>query len=152
MEKVRFACPRCQTTMQTGVERVGYDVACPHCSHRFRLVEAGAGSSSDELTRTLPPTTRLNAPGPHTQTDAPTTSTNPYTANVIDRGESPAKAPRFVCPYCQSTAPPKWKSEVSQTGWIVCAILLVTTCFFCFVGLFIRNRFRVCSNCRIRLE
>ena len=43
MEKVRFACPRCQTVMQTGSDRVGYDVACPHCSHRFKLIAPNAG-------------------------------------------------------------------------------------------------------------
>ena len=50
MEKVRFACPRCQTVMQTGSDRVGYDVACPHCSHRFKLIAPNAGKdlSSDK--------------------------------------------------------------------------------------------------------
>jgi DNA-directed RNA polymerase subunit RPC12/RpoP len=43
LEKVRFACPRCQTVMQTGSDRVGYDVACPHCSHRFKLIAPDAG-------------------------------------------------------------------------------------------------------------
>lgn len=43
MEKVCFACPRCQTVMQTGSDRVGYDVACPHCSHRFKLIAPDTG-------------------------------------------------------------------------------------------------------------
>ena len=55
------------------------------------------------------------------------------------------------CPYCQTKRPPTWKSEVSQVGWIVFAILLITTCVFCFVGLFIRDKYRICSQCKIRL-
>ena len=58
----------------------------------------------------------------------------------------------YSCPYCQTHAPPIWKSEVSQIGWIVFAILLVTTCVFCFAGLLIRDRYRVCSQCKMRLE
>jgi len=45
LEKVRFACPRCQTVMQTGSDRVGYDVACPHCSHRFKLISPNTDKS-----------------------------------------------------------------------------------------------------------
>ena len=44
MDKVRFACPRCQTIMQTAAEKVGYDVACPHCAHRFKLIEPSSPS------------------------------------------------------------------------------------------------------------
>ena len=81
--------------------------------------------------------------------DAPPQPANPYVYNGLSGGLT---GQSFACPYCQTTNPPIWKSEVSTVGWIVFAVLLVTTCVFCFVGLFIKNRYRVCSNCRVRLE
>lgn len=176
MDKVRFACPRCQTLMQTGAEKVGYDVACPHCAHRFRLVESGeprpASQDASSLSgdaATLPPT---SIPQPSKQfsmesndglrsgSSGAVNSPYPYPTSHVDSGRGapvvshfPSSIPQsgFCCPYCQTTRPPVWKTEVSQIGWIVFAILLVTTCVFCFVGLFIRDKYRVCSQCKIRL-
>ncbi len=172
MEKVRFSCPRCQTIMQTGAEKIGYDVACPHCAHRFRLVESSEAESSPSGTATsngdastLPPSKfpagldrQISDSSKFRQAEiAPPPLKPNHVANygqapVISRGQIPVSRPGFSCPYCQTHAPPIWKSEVSSIGWIVFAILLVTTCVFCWIGLFIRDRYRVCSQCRIRLE
>jgi len=35
--------------MQTGSDRVGYDVACPHCSHRFKLIAPDTGKPVNSL-------------------------------------------------------------------------------------------------------
>ena len=179
MEKVRFACPRCQTIMQTGSEKVGYDVACPHCAHRFRLVEssdsASAGRSAPSTSSdaaTLPPMsfpqtsqqTPAGDPGaynpgstgsfgaPNPVKPEPDAFDSSRMAPVVSQYPPAARQAVFCCPYCQTTRPPIWKSEVSQIGWIVFAILLCTTCVFCFVGLFIRDRYRICSQCKIRLS
>ncbi|MEL7496611.1 MAG: LITAF-like zinc ribbon domain-containing protein [Planctomycetota bacterium] len=74
---------------------------------------------------------------------------NPY-SNPVQPYVPPQQG--FACPYCRTTQPPVWKSEVSQSGWIVFAILLITTCFFCWVGLLMRNNYRVCSQCKVRLD
>ena len=155
MDKVRFSCPRCRTIMQTGVEKVGYDVACPHCSHRFKLVEqekpsfSGPDSSADAST--MPP---MNSPAAAGKLPAKLPVSQyapPVMGNVVATSAMPDPA-TYSCPYCGTTSPPIWKSEVSQIGWIVFAILLVTTCVFCFAGLFIRDKYRVCSRCRVRLS
>ena len=157
MDKVRFACPRCHTTMQTGAEKVGYDVACPHCAHRFRLIESSDSSvskpPSDLDAATLPPSASPIGPGPSSTNALRSQATNPATSSALPVSQMPKPVPQagFCCPYCQTRRPPIWKSEVSQVGWIVFAILLVTTCVFCFVGLFIRDKYRICSQCRIRL-
>ena len=170
MDKVRFSCPRCQTIMQTGAEKIGYDVACPHCAHRFRLVESSDSASNSgppsggDRSATLPPskspTTREN---PVTQRPAsspsepipgsgkPPAAFSNHGSQAPVIGRVPAPQPGFACPYCGTHSPPIWKSEVSTIGWIVFAVLFVTTCVFCFIGLFIRDRYRVCSNCKIRL-
>lgn len=53
----------------------------------------------------------------------------------------------FQCPFCRATMPPLTRERVSQTGWIVLVILLL----FCFplfwIGLLIKEPYRVCSQC-----
>ena len=158
MDKVRFACPRCRTIMQTDVDKVGYDVACPHCAHRFRIVES-------EQPTTAPNSATAPSPGPMGGAEAatippqkgigkpasPATSPAGHTYGAAASPPAGGTSTGYACPYCQTTAPPIWKSEVSQVGWIVFAILLVTTCVFCFAGLFIRDKYRVCSRCKVRL-
>ncbi len=158
MDKVRFACPRCRTVMQTGAEKVGYDVACPHCAHRFRLVEPenpsnqlGSSPVSDRDAATLPP---MRSPA----SDRTLPAKPPVIKPAVDHSAYGNQAVNtnpgtgtYACPYCGTNSPPIWKSEVSTIGWIVFAVLLVTTCIFCWVGLFIRDQYRVCSRCRVRL-
>lgn len=174
MDKVRFACPRCQTIMQTGAEKVGYDVACPHCAHRFRLVDSGDSGSperSDPLSAddasTLPPSSfpkpavgdlgGINAgssgavQSPYTHKPTPHPIASGGASPVVGSYPTSSVQQGFCCPYCHTNQPPIWKSEVSQIGWIVFAVLLVTTCVCCFIGLFIRDRYRICSQCKIRL-
>ena len=158
---MRFACPRCRTVMQTGAEKVGYDVACPHCSHRFRLVEPETSPDSDPAgvvdreAATLPPMPSSPSSSGSWENrpvakPAPLMP-NPVSSQVpISGGPSPGVG-TYACPYCGTHDPPIWKSEVSTIGWIVFAVLPVTTCVFCFVGLFIRDQYRVCSRCRVRL-
>lgn len=156
MDKVRFACPRCQTLMQTQAEKVGHDVACPHCSHRFRLVEPepsiGAPTRTDlsdgidfglEATNDRP-VDKIAVPG----------ATNSFGATKGFAPVATSSAFRpvgFQCPYCQTTRSPIMRSEISQMGWLVFVVLLVTTCFGCVVGFFIRDKYRECSQCKIRL-
>ena len=156
MDKVRFACPRCSTVMQTGSDKVGYDVACPHCAHRFRLIEpdevsAGPSSSGSAEAPTMPPVSSPMPKQPMPAYEPQTFQPSPSGTNLTRVASVPGSVP-YSCPYCQTHAPPIWKSEVSQIGWIVFVILLLTTCVFCFAGLLIRDRYRVCSQCGIRLD
>lgn len=160
MAKIRFSCPRCQTVMQTSEDKIGFDIACPKCSHRFTLV----GSESSSGTGTSAPGSGSNpaveetaqwSGTPETKNQAPYASPVPAVNDVhANRAIPPiyqGTSPGFSCPYCQSRQPPMSKSEVSTVGWIVCVILLVTTCFFFWVGLLIRDKFSVCSSCKSRL-
>lgn len=167
MEKVRFSCPRCNTMMQTAAEKVGYDVACPNCAHRFKLVESDTpsanspnapGSSTDDVTmppRNSPVVPQEPAAQPFSQSQPATSpnqaTTNPYIAPATPVASAPQYHQSYSCPYCQTKIAPEWKSEVSTVGWIVFGVLLISTCFGCFIGLFIRDKYRICSQCKIRL-
>ena len=176
MDKVRFSCPRCSTVMQTGADRVGASVACPQCRHEFKLVDhpSSGGDSAPQVDVDAPTMAPGHAAASGASSSSPISQPKPsplppgygQSAGSSTGGSSwspsPSSSPAYMggasqpsgfrCPYCGTNQPPVWRSEVSQLGWVVFAILLVTTCVFCFVGLFMRNRYRVCSQCRVRLE
>jgi hypothetical protein len=58
----------------------------------------------------------------------------------------------FRCPYCQTDEPPMLRRRISIGGWIVFAALLI----FCFplfwIGLLIKEDYRVCRYCKIKLD
>lgn len=130
--------PRSQTKLDSSGSSDTVDSSSPSSSQAApgsaaNLVSGPAGSSY------MPPQESWHQPTGHQSGDA-------YAPPNINMGHA------FACPYCRSTAPPNWKSEVSHAGWIVFAVLFCTTCFGCIVGLFMRDRYRVCSKCKVRLE
>ncbi len=171
MEKVRFACPRCQTVMQTGSDRVGYDVACPHCSHRFTLIapesdndvnfrEARARRRANTVGSSGPTTSR--APirsGPRATISVDCSKTKEAAngsfekkilyAPPIESARNPTVG--FCCPYCRTTKRPKLQSKVSVMGWVIFTVLLLTTCVLSPIGLLVRDYYRICSQCKITL-
>jgi hypothetical protein len=54
----------------------------------------------------------------------------------------------FHCPHCQSTAPPIVAKRIGTTGWVVFFALLIACFPLCFIGLFIKEEYRMCSWCR----
>ncbi len=149
--------------MQTGEEKIGFDIECPQCDYRFTLVEPGE--------RQLEPTIARESPAPPTEpaTDSESTRHRITEADIEPTAKPAAPEEAFRmpgtispvyqgdanhgwrCRYCSTRQPPMWKSEISTVGWIVLAILLVTTCIFFWVGLLIRNKYPVCSVCKVRL-
>ena len=141
--------------MQTGAQKVGGDVVCPHCSHRFQLIEPDRSAESP----TRIDLTSVSNVETETMVHRPAEKVVPRSTNsfgtsrfpVSGNGSSGFRPVGFQCPYCQTTRAPTVRSEISQIGWLVFAILLITTCFGCVIGLFIRDNYRECSQCKIRL-
>ena len=59
-----------------------------------------------------------------------------------------AAAGHFRCPYCQSAAPPVVAKRIGTAGWVVFFALLIFCFPLCFIGLFIKEEYRMCSWCR----
>ena len=60
--------------------------------------------------------------------------------------------PLFQCPLCHTNVPPRVGRKISTTGWVVFVLL---TCFlitipFCWIGLLIKEDYRVCSMCGMK--
>ncbi len=58
----------------------------------------------------------------------------------------------FRCPRCGSQLMPRYERKVSQAGWIVFAVLLVTTGIFFWIGLCMRENVCFCSQCNFRMN
>ena len=80
--------------------------------------------------------------------DRPNRSLRRRDADEEDR----PRRPSFRCPYCKSDEVPVRKSQVSQAGWIVFILMLLFLCLpLCWIGLLIKEEYRVCADCGSKL-
>ncbi len=57
----------------------------------------------------------------------------------------------FRCPFCGSDEFPLRRSQISVGGWIVFAVMILV-CFPLFwIGLLIKEEYRVCAECGMKL-
>lgn len=57
----------------------------------------------------------------------------------------------FRCPFCKCPDPPAIKKRITAVGWVV-MVLLLFMCFPLFwLGFFITEEVRVCSDCGCKL-
>ncbi|MDX6269114.1 MAG: hypothetical protein QOD28_337 [Acidobacteriota bacterium] len=83
-------------------------------------------------------------------TGLPLWATDPPPAPVqpLARPHMAGAPTNFRCPHCQSTAPPVVAKRIGTAGWIVFFALLIFCFPLCFIGLFIKEEYRMCSWCR----
>jgi hypothetical protein len=55
--------------------------------------------------------------------------------------------PVLQCPYCRTQAPVRIESKISTGGWVTFAVLLFVFFPLCWVGLLIKEDYRMCSYC-----
>jgi hypothetical protein len=77
----------------------------------------------------------------------PLWAADPPPAPVVPLRE-PSTPANFRCPHCQSNAPPVIAKRIGVAGWIVFFALLIFCFPLCFIGLFIKEEYRMCSWCR----
>jgi predicted Zn finger-like uncharacterized protein len=134
---IQLNCPSCQSTLMVALVLAGTEVKCPKCEMVFiphadpaSVAEAHEMEIHDDLA------------APH---DAPSS------AEFARRPRPREQGIGFRCPFCQSTYPPEVKRRISTAGWITFAVLLLACFPLSLIGLFIKEDYRVCSSCRIKL-
>lgn len=75
---------------------------------------------------------------------------DPY-AHAPDHLNETFRPTRFTCPYCGSQIRPVLKSEISAGGWVIFVILLLVFFPLCWLGLLVKDKYRTCRSCGIRL-
>ena len=108
--------------------------------------------ASDSLTGTpAPPQARPVRPAPtptpqyqppYYQPPAPVA---PYVNQV-----TPAYGYNYRCPNCGTTAAPRIEEKISQSGWVMFAVLLVLFFLRFWIGLLMKEKYRVCPVCRVQ--
>jgi hypothetical protein len=63
----------------------------------------------------------------------------------------PASAVRFTCPFCRTEAVPIVRQKISAAGWITFVILLLFCLPLFWIGLLIKEDYRMCSGCGTKL-
>lgn len=58
---------------------------------------------------------------------------------------------RWRCPYCDSRAAPRLRSEISTGGWVVFVVLLLFFFPLCWIGLLMTEQHRTCFDCGARI-
>ncbi|MCI0457633.1 MAG: LITAF-like zinc ribbon domain-containing protein [Gemmataceae bacterium] len=173
---IRYYCPRCHMGLQSGPETAGSKMACPSCGQRLQVPQPPPQPPINKtvLASTEPPpppqppppmpsmlVVELLSPPPQPPpAPAPALPPAPLVVPTYEPDPEPELSPRFrsfrrthtfSCPYCGTDELPWQRSEISGAGWAVFVILLL----FCFplfwIGFFIKDTYRICARCGIRL-
>lgn len=115
-------------------EYAGKAIMCPACR---RPIDVPGGTSHVAVVPVAQP-----APVVFVQAPAP----DPFPVQHEQRG--------FQCPYCKGRTPPIVYSKISAGGWVLFVLMLLffVTILFCWVPLlFMKDEYRVCSSCGIKL-
>jgi hypothetical protein len=134
-ETIEFACPACETVLVVSTSLRGTKVTCPHCEN----ISVVSGR---------PPEIHPK------RSDKPGGSTNraKLVASIANYGRHSRPPLGFRCPFCNSNLAPKVKRKISTGGWATFAALLIFCFPLCIIGLFIKDEYRVCRSCGVRLD
>jgi DNA-directed RNA polymerase subunit RPC12/RpoP len=127
--------------MQTAENVPGLKVACPHCSQHILHPAAPQG------TVLLPPQPVILARPAVEEVEL----VEQRPARYVGDHDPPLRRRRFRCPYCGSTEIPVTRSRISTAGWIVLVVLLLVTIIFFWIGLLIKEEYRECYDCGMRV-
>jgi hypothetical protein len=118
------------------------------CRYCGTALSAGSQSSAPRPPGYAPPPQSDLSGLPLWATDPPPTPVQPLVQPLGQPLGQPHAPAHFRCPHCQSTAPPVVAKRIGTAGWIVFFTLLIACFPLCFIGLFIKEEYRMCSWCR----
>lgn len=150
---VVVACPTCGNGIRCPDSVLGKTISCPSC--RARLVPTVPAIEPPSAAREPAPVVLLPDEPPRLHQPRGRAERNEEADDFDFRDadeERTARRTGFRCPYCGSRALPTTKKKVSSAGWAFFWILLLFLCFpLCWIGLFMKDEFRVCGDCGMKL-
>jgi DNA-directed RNA polymerase subunit RPC12/RpoP len=170
----QFHCSNCQRLLETPDDTAGVRFACPVCGQQMEVPVPPPQPRPVAATVPIPDPFTPITPQPlvvSTPRELPVRHDEPRRDRPRrrddddddhDDGRGRRRGRRresirhggdgFACPYCGSDAPPRMKSEVSAAGWVLFVILIVLVCWpLCWIGLLIKDEYRVCRDCGVKL-
>jgi predicted Zn finger-like uncharacterized protein len=155
---IHFACPICRTEYRVDDDRAGKRTECKKCGQRLQVPTPERKTVLAEL---LPAPTPQPSPAP--SEPMPVVRYRQPRPEVAERDDDdrPRRRRRvrrvyvdvgFRCVYCNTSDWPLERSKVSTAGWIFFWVFLLFLCFpLCWIGLFFKEDYRVCSRCGMRI-
>lgn len=146
---IAVSCPTCGVRLKAPDDSAGKTVKCPKCSGSMVIPTAAPP---------LPPPVMIPPRPAYEPVDAepadeprPSRRSSSGRRQYDDDRPPPSGQRRFRCPYCGSDAFPTTRSKISEAGWVVFVLLLV----FCFplfwIGLLIKESYRECTDCGMKI-
>ena len=132
---IEFTCPACETVLVVSTILRGKKVSCPHCGNISVI--------SERPPEIVPKTT---------DKIAGSSNRAKLVASIANYGRRSRPPVDFCCPFCKSNLAPKVKRKISTGGWVTFAALLILCFPLCIIGLFIKDEYRVCRSCGIKLD
>jgi DNA-directed RNA polymerase subunit M/transcription elongation factor TFIIS len=132
---VHFLCPACKTTLHAPDDKAGKKTACPQCGRLIVIPPAPIPTLAIDL-------------------DAAVEQRLRHSRRSERRHDEPdSDHPHFTCPFCKTHEAPIIRQKISTGGWIVFILLLLVFCWPLFwIGLLMKDEYRVCYNCGMKLS
>jgi len=148
---INILCPSCNTRLNLTDDRAGSTFTCPRCDTKMMI--PGSIAPPPVASAYAEPRQDFR----EDDSDEAPVSKRRSRRKSVEEDEDDDRRPRsrsrgFECPYCGSHRAPIVKTQISSTGWIVFALLLIFTVCLCFIGLFITEETRTCRDCGMKLS
>jgi DNA-directed RNA polymerase subunit M/transcription elongation factor TFIIS len=151
---ISFICRTCGRSLRAKDKYAGRIVECGSCGLR-QIVPEDVTEQNDQNQPTIPPS---NFQDKITEKAIPyaepvATYQAPNVIIQMPKDDSPGQKRRkgFECPYCHTDESPIVDSQISTAGWVIFVVLLIACFPLCIIGLFVKESYRRCSACGIRL-
>lgn len=127
---IQMRCQACGTIISAPDSMTGKTGLCPNCREAVAV-------------RPNPPA-RFTPPPPELELDD-----DPPPRRQSSRRDDDRVG--FVCPFCGTRSWPITRSQISTGGWVVFVVMLFVCFPLCFIGLLMKDEYRVCSGCGMKL-
>lgn len=166
---ITVLCPTCGSTLEVDDSSAGKNVFCPSCAAELIIPEsAGAPAPVETAEPPAPPllvsrvstrssqtskilSARVEPDDEDEEEDRPSRRRSRRTKRDDDDYGGRRSRRGFRCPYCDSERFPITESQISQGGWIMFAVMLVTCWPLFFIGLLMKEDIRKCADCGLKI-
>jgi DNA-directed RNA polymerase subunit M/transcription elongation factor TFIIS len=144
---IQVNCPSCGKLLRLPDDVSGKQLQCPGCHNQFKMQAQNGPTKSSRMVQSRG---RIEA---EIRRSRPSSRVEEFDDDEFDDRPVRRRSARryddggFACPFCGSHDSPYTRSKISTAGWIIFAILLLVFWPLFWIGLLIKENYRVCADC-----